>query len=89
MTSRAWARSRSPSCLRDKAHGTCFALEIATFLGVLKMAVRNDVRHLSGSGAVACGSRGLPESFVQCLGIGGGFAALGVGCRRVVGVSWF
>ena len=55
-------------------------------MGVLKMAVRNDVRHLSGSGAVACGSRGLPESFVQCLGIGGGFAALGVGCRRVVGV---
>ena len=57
---------------------------IAAFLGVLKMAVRNDVRHLSGLGAVACGYRGLPESFAQCRGIGGGFASLGAGCRRVV-----
>ena len=51
------------------------------------MTVRNYVRHLSGSGTVVCGSRGLPTNFAQCLGIGGGFALHEALWLGVVGVS--
>ena len=66
-------------------------------LGLVDQALADQARH---AGTVAAFGHcadidaasapvggGLPASFARCVGIGGGFAALGAGWRRVAGVS--